>query len=301
PPLASPSQRQWHKSVWGKGKTVRQLICATESLSAATKNRNFGIINDLLTFARRKHGIVPSAALFFRDLYSTPEDGEGNERLAFSDEDVAKLTDHPIWREGRCPETDRDGKAFADFGLYWMPMIADLTGMRREEIAGMKLDDVVTQHFIPHFDIRPNPNRRLKNKSSRRCVPIHDGLTKLGFRDYVDGLHSRGETDLFPELKPAAGGSFGGVFYKQWKKVLDEQLGSDLVGKVFHSFRHRFITLRRHNSAIAKDIVQDIVGHTPQDETDRTYRDTTQFRDEMLARLNPAIQSVPCAPWMGKG
>ncbi len=34
PPLASPSQRPWAKSVWGKGSHVRQLICATESFSA---------------------------------------------------------------------------------------------------------------------------------------------------------------------------------------------------------------------------------------------------------------------------
>ncbi|WP_143058069.1 hypothetical protein [Loktanella fryxellensis] len=36
--MASPSQRQWHKSVWGKGKTVRQLICATESYRTYTLN-----------------------------------------------------------------------------------------------------------------------------------------------------------------------------------------------------------------------------------------------------------------------
>ncbi|WP_162164329.1 site-specific integrase [Roseivivax isoporae] len=295
------------KSRADRDRTIHELVERAEDLpeedvglSANTKNRNFGIIKDFLTFARAKHGIVPQATLFFEDLYSRPEDGECNERLAFSDDDVTKLTDHPVWREGRCPETGRDGRSFADFGLYWMPIIADLTGMRREEIAGMMLDDVVTDHSIPHFDIRPNRNRRLKNKSSRRCVPIHDGLMELGFRDYVDGLRDRGEIDLFPELKPTAGGSYGGVFYKDWKKVLDEQLGPDLVGKVFHSWRHRFVTLMRNDSAIAKDVVQDIVGHTPQDETDRTYRDTTQFRDEMLARLNPAIQSVPCGHWMGK-
>jgi hypothetical protein len=30
--LAFLSQKPWDKSVWGKGSTVRQLICATESM-----------------------------------------------------------------------------------------------------------------------------------------------------------------------------------------------------------------------------------------------------------------------------
>src|SRR5680860_88304 len=40
PPLASPSQRPWAKSVWGKGSHVRQLICATESVT--DKLRSYG-------------------------------------------------------------------------------------------------------------------------------------------------------------------------------------------------------------------------------------------------------------------
>ncbi len=29
--LASPSQGPWDKSIWGKARTVRQMICATEA------------------------------------------------------------------------------------------------------------------------------------------------------------------------------------------------------------------------------------------------------------------------------
>lgn len=140
-----------------------------------------------------------------------------------------------------------------------MMMFADLTGARREEIAGMKLSEVVTNHSIPYFDIRLNANRCLKNKSSQRCVPIHETIQRLGFFDCVSGLREAGQTDLFPDLKPASGGSFGGVFYKSWKPLLDEQLGSDLVGKVFHSWRHRFASLLRSDAEIPKDVVQDIV------------------------------------------
>ncbi|WP_164933011.1 site-specific integrase [Tropicibacter alexandrii] len=294
------------KSPEDRQRTVHELVERGEDLpeeevglSWRTKNRNWGIVKSFLKFARVKHGIVPVATLFFEDLYAKVDEGEANVRLAFTKEDVEGLSQHPVWRNGHCPERDQDGCRFERFGLYWMPIIADLTGMRREEIAGMRLEDVVTDHAIPHFDVRPNQNRRLKNKSSKRVVPIHMALVKLGFFEYVEGLRSKGEKDLFPDLKPAPGGSFGGVFYKAWKRVLDEQLGPDLVGKVFHSFRHRFITLLRTEASIPKDIVQDIVGHKHPDETDGTYFDKVQFRDQMLIRLNPAVQSVPSAHWLG--
>ncbi len=293
------------KSPEDRRRTVHELVERGEDLpedevglSSRTKNRNWGIIKGFLKFARVKHGIVPAATLFFEDLYAKVEEGEANVRLAFTDDDVGRLSQHPVWRNGHCPEREQDGCRFERYGLYWMPIIADLTGMRREEIAGMCLSEVVTDHDIPFFDVRPNQNRRLKNKSSKRIVPIHIALVKLGFFQYVENLRAKGETDLFPDLKPAPGGSFGGVFYKDWKKVLDEQLGADLVGKVFHSFRHRFITLRRAEASIPKDLVQDIVGHKHTDETDGTYVDKVQFRDQMLRRLNPAIQSVPAAHWL---
>lgn len=298
------------KSLKDRKRSIHELIERGEDLpeeevglAAGTKNRNWGIVKGLLTFARAKHGMVPRSQLFFEDLYAVPKDGEENVRLAFTDNDVRQLTVHPVWRDGRCPARGCDGRKFENFGLYWLPIIADLTGARREEIAGMKLSEVVTDTRIPYFDFRLNENRRLKNKSSQRCVPIHEVIQRLGFFDYVSSLRDAGQTDLFPDLKPASAGSFGGVFYKSWKPLLDDQLGSDLVGKVFHSWRHRFISLLRSDADIPKDIVQDIVGHAPVDETDRTYRDrdTPQFRDALLERLNPAIQSVPAEHWLGQG
>src|SRR5680860_1643580 len=59
PPLASPSQRPWAKSVWGKGSHVRQLICATESragklLSPSRRRRCIDHVRQTLGVSERR-------------------------------------------------------------------------------------------------------------------------------------------------------------------------------------------------------------------------------------------------------
>lgn len=137
----------------------------------------------------------------------------------------------------------------------------------------MRLSELITDHDIPYFDVRPNQNRGLKNASSKRIIPIHSALIQLGFFEYIKTLRATGAKDLFPDLKPAKGGYFGGKLYKGWKPIMDEQLGSAGTGKTFHSWRHRFVSLLRSNPNVAKDVVQDLVGHTANDVTDSIYLD----------------------------
>lgn len=91
------------KSEVDRKRTVHELVERAEDLpeeqvglSAATKNRNWGIVKKFLRFARAKHGVVPAASLYFEDLYAKVEDGEANIRLAFTDLDVARLSEHPV-------------------------------------------------------------------------------------------------------------------------------------------------------------------------------------------------------------
>jgi hypothetical protein len=64
-------------------------------------------------------------------------------------------------------------------GLYWVPMIADYTGARREEIAGLQPSDIKDENGIPYFDIAENHNRGVKTLAGVRRIPIHDRLSWL--------------------------------------------------------------------------------------------------------------------------
>jgi integrase len=206
-----------------------------------------------------------------------------------SGEDVKILFEHPVW-QGCRNDTRRNlpGDEVIQDGLYWGPLIAAGSGARREEIMGLELLDVVLDHTVPHFLIRKNRNRCLKNAGSQRKIPIHRKLFELGFSDYVRAMANKGADDLFPEFRPSSEAeTFGNVFYKPWKAILDQQLGPSSARKTFHSFRHRTITTLRHNPDIPKSWVKDLVGHKHGDETDGRYRDPTP-----LEQLQVAVETL---------
>ena len=142
-------------------------------LSGNTINRNIKIINKLLKFARSR-GVRPQEELFMVDLRRKVSSDERSARLAFTDEDVSKLSRHSIW--SGCHSAVRRnlmGNRVIKDGLYWGPVIAAASGARREEIMGLCVADIALENDIPHLIIQPNTIRRLKNASSSRLVPIH--------------------------------------------------------------------------------------------------------------------------------
>ncbi|MEO9515242.1 MAG: site-specific integrase [Paracoccaceae bacterium] len=257
-------------------------------LSAATINRNLSHIRNFLKFARSR-GSRPAEELYLADLRRQEDGDERSARLAFSDEDVELLFRHPVW-QGCRNDARRNlpgGEVIQD-GLYWGPLIAAASGARREEIMGLEQSDVVLDHAVPHFLIRKNRNRCLKNAGSQRKIPIHSKLIELGFPDYVEAMANKGAEDLFPEFRPSSESeTFGNVFYKPWKTVLDQQLGPSSARKTFHSFRHRTITTLRHDPDIPKSWVKDLVGHKHGDVTDGRYRDPTP-----LGQLQVVVETL---------
>jgi len=278
---------------------AEELPVAQVGLAPATINRNVTVLQGFLRFAKSR-GTKPSEVLDLSCLRKPCDDDERSARLAFSEEDMAAIAQHPVWTGCRGSERRNDaGVQVIKDGLYWGPIVASLTGARREEIMGMTLDEIDLTHEHPHFHIRKNHNRRLKNAASERLVPLHDALAQLGFHDYVSGLKGRGEIDLFPELKPQnENGSFGDVFYGKWKPITDSQLGDRAQRRTFHSFRHRFISVLRHDTDVPKELVQDLVGHKHQDETDDRYRKMIDFRDQILEKLAPVVNQFPADTWL---
>lgn len=138
------------------------------------------------------------------------DDDERSARLAFSDEDVKILFQHPVWQGCRNDALrNHPGDQNIQDGLYWGPLVAAGSGARREEIMGLELSDIVQDHEVPHLLIRKNRNRCLKNAGSQRKIPIHSKLIELGFPGYVEAMANKGAEDLFPELRPCRRGRKG--------------------------------------------------------------------------------------------
>lgn len=288
--------KTYGKSAADRALSLHELIERAEELpkenvglSPNTVNRNLSILRNFLRFSRAR-GSRPAERLFIEDLQRKNDSDDRNTRLAFSTDDLKLIFKHPIWTGSQSAQRRNfPGNQLIKDGLYWGPMIAAASGARREEIMGLEVRDIIFNHPVPHILLRPNAIRRLKNASSNRGFPIHSRLLELGFREYVQQIAATGAVDLFPELRPInKTESFGNAFYKPWKSALDQQLLKDAERKTFHSFRHRVITMLRHNRDIDKAWVKDLVGHKHIDETDARYRDKTK-----LEYLKEVVEMIP--------
>lgn len=164
----------------------------------------------------------------------------------------------------RIPFTQGDLKAIFGDDLFknrktygsrqWALLLALYTGARSSsEIARVKLADIYEEQGITVVHLV----EASKNVRSKRIVPIHPALIKLGFLTYVEALCQKGEERLFPDWEPED--KINRWFLRTYKK----QLGINDSRKVFHSFRHTLKTaLARYG--VNRDVSDLITGHKDQ-------------------------------------
>ena len=85
--------------------------------------------------------------------------------------------------------------------MFWAPLIAVHMGLRSEEVLQLYLSDIQVVDDVPCIVLAQGPGQSLKSKASRRTIPIHDNLLKLGFMQLVATLERAGEPRLFPWLE----------------------------------------------------------------------------------------------------
>ncbi|MCH2239550.1 MAG: hypothetical protein MK060_16870 [Blastomonas sp.] len=112
---------------------------------------------------------------------------------------------------------------------YWVPLLCYYHHSCREETCGLRADEVVIDHDVPHFVIQDNDVRGRdgelageKRLARRRKLPLHPELIRLGFLDYVRAIRDQGHTALFPELYLHAAKRGGAHFYaRAWDHMAD--------------------------------------------------------------------------------
>ena len=203
-----------------------------------------------------------------------------NERPSFTTGDLEALFSLPIWT-GATSDTNygsQGGEIFHD-ARYWVPLIGAFEGARREEICGFRLDEIIKFEGIWGFKFIPSEGRRFKSKASKRHIPIHPELIRLGFLDYIEALRKAGHELLFPELRAVAEATpMGDVFNDDWQKMKDLALPqAKAEGKVFHSFRH-WCNNEMKQAGVGSEIRKDILGHVNKDVNEGTYSQVARLR-----------------------
>ena len=170
--------------------------------------------------------------------------------------------------------------------LYYAPMLLYQTGGRRDEICGLAVADVIADGEIPYISIRENAIRRIKNLQSRRDVPLHPELIRLGFLDYVAAIGKLGYVELFPDLRSPGMKSFGDRFYREFQRILVAADEKD-VGLVIHSLRHGFgNTLKQ--CGVTEEERADLLGHAGSSETSERYCEAYDIK-----HLHDLILKIP--------
>jgi integrase len=173
-------------------------------------------------------------------------------RLPYADADLKVIFGSPVYTEGKRPMAG-GGEA-----AYWLPIMALYMGARLEELGQSFVSDVVKVEDVLCLDVNDEgEGKSVKTVSSRRTVPIHPELLKLGFQKYVDTLDKGGR--LFPDLKPDQFKKQTGNFSKWWGRWARD-LGIADRRKVFHSFRHTFKAACRR-AGIQEETHDLLTGH----------------------------------------
>ncbi len=164
-----------------------------------------------------------------------------------------------------------------------MPLLALFQGVRCNEACQLYTEDVKEIDNIPYLAIRTDldedeiTDKRLKNKSSIRNVPIHPTLIQIGFLDFVASRRCEAESSrLFKELNAGKTGRYSNLFSKWFGRFLASTF-EKRPKATFHSFRHHFRDALR-DGRVSDENAEALGGWVGEDEEHRRYGDGPNLR-----------------------
>lgn len=142
-------------------------------------------------------------------------------------------------------------------------------GCRLEELAGLQREDIREIDGVWVVEIQPTEDRRLKNDSSVRRVPIPVALKQEGF---IRWAHQQGAGLLFPEPEPPAADPRRSHYASiRLSKLIRRQAGITDPTAVFHSCRHT-VAQSLVDTGAEQRVIEQILGHSSRSMTARYSR-----------------------------
>ena len=170
--------------------------------------------------------------------------------LPLSTDDLNLIFHFPIFTEGERPQGGCGEAA------KWLPLLALFTGARLGELGKLQVEDVRHERDVWYLDLM---NTGTKTQGSKRQVPIHPELIRLGFLEYVEARRKAGGGGaLFPGRD---GRPFNSDAWSDWWRRYRHAHGLADPRKRFHSFRHTAKDGFR-NSRVSKEHRDLLQGHT---------------------------------------
>jgi len=260
------------RTVWGKYPLIDMVdrACMVEYRAGMvargrankTVNNHLAIISAFFEFAVTCAYVNANPA---KGLKIRNKSRAQNERKAFTPEQMKQVVGP---RAEACHQYIR----LHHPAQHWLPVIMAYTGARPEEVCQLRVGDIRQEGEGWIFDFASlDEGLRRKNESSRRFVPIHPKLFKLGLLQLKLLAEQQGTvgftTPLFPELTGERRASSPSRWFN--RRLRSEHLIME-PKLTLYSIRHAVITQLKHAGEPSSMIAQ-LVGHSDPSMTTGRY------------------------------
>lgn len=262
-----------------KGKTLEELsrIGGLRTLHALTINKYLQTYTGLFNWSKLNGYSAdnPFAGLSVRKDKSRGE----APRLPFSSTDMNVIKLAALDPERKAQDHHK-----------WGVLIAMHSGARLNEVAQLHLADLELRDGIWCFNINGDgPTKKLKNRASRRIVPVHPQLIELGLLDYMTRMRNRtGNTRLFPQLSYTKSDGYGRNLGRWFNETLLPDLSIKTKQLTFHSLRHTVVELLIA-AEVSQEHIMAIVGHEPGTTTLSTYNRNGFPANQLLSAIEKIL------------
>lgn len=223
----------------------------SDNNAAATVTKKLNLLKAIFQVALDNEMLASNPA---RGVKAPKSDAVSKPRIPFSASELNQIFNSSIYIEGERPS------AGAGEAAYWIPLLALWTGARLEELGQLLIKDICYESGVHFIHITNDENKRIKTFSSRRRVPIHPELIRIGFLRFVEQTKNSKHERLFPKITAAEGRQKTAVFSQWFSRHLRNTLNIKDSRKVFHSFRHGFKDACR-NAGISIEHHDRLTGH----------------------------------------
>jgi len=236
-----------------------------EGLTRRTIMNNVGGLATIWDFFERKSNRITSNP--FREVRydSLPRRPPSDDRRRFEVSELAVLFKSPVYTGKR-----RLGGQHKESG-YWAPLLAPFLGARIEEIAQLRVADILRVNGVWCIRIENlEHDQSIKNMGSYRLVPMHDEVIKCGFLAHVARQKLDGKMHVFPSQRSDnQHGLWSNALGKWFGQYLDK-IGLDDPRLTFHSFRYTF-KQRCTDCGISDEVRDALTGHWLSKDSSREY------------------------------
>ncbi|MDE2465758.1 MAG: site-specific integrase [Alphaproteobacteria bacterium] len=281
----------YRKSPKDKDKSLAEIIQAAKENGAAllgerTIKRHFWAVSRFFAFLTETGKLPRATENIGRGFTFNTKGVARTQRDQWEGEELRTLFASPIWTGCHTFYRAKSGSEIIRDSRFWLPLLGLFHGNRLEEFAQLRREDVRCQDGIWFLRITDEGERQLKNEQSRRNVPLHSELIKIGFLKYVEEMAKAPQDLLFPDLKPGGTDKKLGFYFSKQFSAYRKSIRLHRKGLDYHAFRHG-VTTKLYEADVNEGWIDLLTGHESGSESRRRY-----LKGISLPSLKGAIEKV---------